>query len=257
MNKLATALCLTSALMACSSAQATAIWHSSGNWLVGLSGGLTHDRSELNVTTSSTLNGSPTGLRQTVVSPRFQDDGWFLGLLAGYQWRCNRWLLGIEGNLDWYDNGGGNNDFAYTDANNRGWSATSDYDRDWVLGLSGRLGYGVTEWLMAYGRVGLEYSDDELNYTQFLDNAAPFNVNASESQDSLRVFAGLGLEMPLPISNWDCLSLRAEYDYHDKGKRVQASGVSTSAASAEWASAGFKPYTQTFFVSLVYNFVTK
>ncbi len=241
MNKIVTALCLSSAVFACAPSQAA--WQ--GSWVVGASGGLVHDRGELTVTDVS--DG-----RQTVVVPRFQDEGWFLGLFGGYQWLCNRWLLGLELNLDWYDNDSDDNNFAYTSSDNTAWNVHSEYDREWVVGLSGRMGYEIATYLLPYVRVGLEYSDDDLHYAQTINNSNPVFRNAADaSQDSVRLFGGMGLEVPVPKFN--CLTLRFEYDYHTKGKRVEAVNNITDAQGSDIVSASRKPYTQTVFASVVWN----
>ncbi len=238
MNKLLTTLCLSSAILACTPLQAA--WQ--GNWLVGASGGYTHNRGELNVTLINELG------RQSVMTSRFKDDGWFLGVLGGYQVRCNGWVLAPEINIDWYDLSDNDNDddFAYTDSSNRGWNAQSEYKREWVAGLTGRVGYDIATWLTPYVRGGLEWSKDKLSYSQTrFDNTR--TIAADGSKNAIRGVVGLGVEVPVP--NYNCITVRAEYDFHGKGRIVDASNTVLS----NTVDVTREPYYQTAFVSVVWN----
>ena len=244
MNKLLTALCLSSAVLACSPLQAA--WQ--GNWLVGASGGYTHSRGELNVTFLDFLGG------QAVVTPRFKDDGWFLGLLGGYQIRCNGWILGEELNFDWYDIstggddhwGSSNDNFAYTDSSDFGWAAHSRFKREWVAGLTTRLGYDICTWLTPYIRGGFEWSKDKLHYRQRRSDDA-LVIGADGSRNSIRVLAGFGVEMPIP--GYNCITVRGEYDFHAKGRIVAANNF----VSNNTLNATRQPNYHTVFASVVWN----
>ncbi|MBS0287191.1 MAG: outer membrane beta-barrel protein [Proteobacteria bacterium] len=242
MNKILTALSLSCAVLACSPLQAA--WQ--GNWLVGASGGYTTDRGELEITMLD--NG-----RQTVTNRRVKDHGWLLGLLGGYQVKCNHWLLGAELNLDWYDldnDDDGERTLAFTDTSNNGWNAASTYEREWVVGLTGRMGYEIATYLMPYVRAGLEWSDDELSYIQTSNNNV-VTAQGDGSQDSLRLIAGIGAEIPFPMV--DGLSMRVEYDYHAKGKRVDLDAAAAGNQNPLFVHASRKPYTQTGIISVVWN----
>ncbi|MGD9591415.1 MAG: outer membrane protein [Candidatus Berkiella sp.] len=246
MNKLATLLCLSSTLLSSFAVQAGGTWK--GNWLVGIDGGLVHDRGELDVTLLNS-NG-----RQTVVTPRFQDDGWFLGILGGYQWQCNRWLLGAELNVDWFGDNDGDNNFAYTDASNVGWVGYSEYEHEWLIGLRGRIGYEIATYLLPYAVAGLEWTDDKLTYRQVNNSTPNATVLSGSSRDSsLRPVVGMGLEVPVP--KWNCITLRFEYDYHFKAERIEVASIAATNGSVETVAASRKPYTQTVYAKAIWNFL--
>lgn len=245
MNKLGTALCLSSALLACVPAQAA--WQ--GNWLVGASGGYFNRRGDLDITMIDTG-------RQTVINRRFEDTGWLLGLVGGYQVKCNNWLLGVELNVNWEDvfDDSEDNNLAFSDASVpnaqaqavQAWNASSTFDRDWVVGLSGRMGFELAPYLMPYIRLGLEWSEDDLNYTQ-TNNSNTVSISADGSRDGVRVFGGIGVEVPVPTING--FTIRAEYDYHRRGRRVEAVNV----VNTLLVNATRDPSAQTAILSVIWN----
>jgi opacity protein-like surface antigen len=197
-----------------------------------------------------------------VVNRRFEDTGWLLGLLGGYQVKCNRWLLGVEVNVDWQDIFDDNEDdnLAFSDASppvpgllgvfgqaTQAWNASSKFERDWVVGLSGRMGYEITPYLMPYIRLGLEWSEDELSYIQ-TNNSNTVSISADGDRDGVRVLAGIGLEVPVPTVNG--LTVRAEYDYHRRGRRVEAVNVINGGFLV---NASRDPTAQTAILSVVWN----
>lgn len=249
MNKILTALSLSCAVLACSPLQAA--WQ--GNWLVGASGGYTTDRGELEITM---LDSG----RQTVTNRRFVDHGWLVGLLGGYQVKCNHWLLGAELNVDWYDldNDDNENTLAFTSASGfanpalqgPAWNGAATYEREWVVGLTGRMGYEIATYLMPYVRLGLEWSDDELSYIQTSNNNV-ITAQGDGSEDSIRGIAGIGAEIPFPMVSG--LSVRVEYDYHTKGKRVDLDAAAAGNQNPLFVHASRKPSYQTGIVSVVWN----
>src|SRR5690606_7018419 len=94
----------------------------------------------------------------------YRDNGYFWGLVGGWQTYCNYWLFGAELNADWHYYEETRN-FAYTQ-NNTGIAIAAHYDRNFILGLSGRAGYQIVDFLMPYIRLGVETSRDKM-YTAF------------------------------------------------------------------------------------------
>lgn len=128
------------------------------------------------------------------------DEGVLLGLLAGWQMRCHRWMFGIEGNVD-FGSFEQNRPFAFTDSvvGNTAFSGNIVYDRDTIYGLTGRIGYFVTPGFMPYVRVGGQVSHDELNYQVTVTSGAlpvPLRDFSSTDDDIYGVVAGIGVEFP-------------------------------------------------------------
>ncbi|MCS5711994.1 outer membrane protein [Candidatus Berkiella aquae] len=245
MKKLGIAICLSSALLA-ANAQA---WE--GNWLLGVSGGYAEREGSNSFTF---LSATPLAGRQSTISHKQQDNGWIGGVFGGYQMGCERWLLGLELNLDWrdYDDA---LEFAFTDLANVGWAVSYNYERDWVLGLTARVGYEFTPYLLPYARFGVEYSRDKLK----VDAQSSLNAVAhlDNHRNSYRPVIGLGAELPMSgipvinnISFLSHLAVRMEYDYHGKGRKVTTGGTASDNGSI---SSSMSPYEQSAIVSLVYN----
>lgn len=264
MKKLGTAICLSSALLLSTAVQAD--WQ--GNWLVGLSGGYAEREGKDYIT----IIGGPVpfGGAQTVYNQRLEDTGWIGSIFGGYQFRCNRWLLGAELNVDWrgYEEG---NDFVFEDASGiaglgalideaipdpRPWAAGVKLERDWVVGLTGRMGYELAPYLLPYIRLGAEWSRDELQFVGARQSGAiplsAVTVAGSEHKNSYRLVAGIGLEVPVPtIAGINGITVRAEYDYHSRGQTV---GVTTAASdNVTLVNSSMNPTEQSAIVSLVWN----
>lgn len=227
-----------------STTAAHAAWQS--NWLVGASGGYASAKGPFNLTILDT-NG-----RQNVFNHTYKDSGFLAGLLAGYQARCQRWLFGLELNADWRDLDR-THDFAQTlttgNANGVGFTGTVEYDREWALALTGRVGYAVAPYLMPYLRVGVEGAEDELTVTGLINNTnAPFEFD--DEDWTYRLVAGIGVEVPLAMFI-DGLTARAEYDYHHRGQGVTARANIFNGALV---AGEMKERNQTGRISVVWNF---
>lgn len=232
----------------------------SSNWLVGAKAGVVSAQGPLVLTV---VNDDG----QNIYNRTFHDEAFTAGLLAGYQARCHRWLMGLELNLDWR-NLDQEHDFADTSSNlgipviitpagvaagGSGFLASAKYERDWAIGLSARVGYSVSKCLMPYLRLGVETSDDELSVS-FLPVAGTFSgsqVAFSESDWTYRLFGGVGVELPFPYLMTG-LTARAEYDYYHRGQGVSA--TASAFANATGFSAEMKERNQTFTLALVWNF---
>ena len=148
------------------------------------------------------------GLAQTlhVSSTRIVDAGSFMGLLGGWQFRCHRWLAGIEANVDFHSFEE-HHRFFISDTSPR--AGTVEYDRGTTYGLILRGGYWITPFFMGYIKAGVQFSRDELTFAdspvaQFLGE--PIN---SEKDDIWGGVAGVGVEIPA----FGRSSVRAEFNY--------------------------------------------
>ncbi len=245
MKKLGIAICLSSALLA-SAAQA---WE--GNWLLGASTGYSAREGKNYITIIDGTSG-----RQSNVTFREYDNNWTVGVLGGYQLSCNRWVMGLEANVDWREDD--NHPFAFTDTSNVGWQGFAKYERDWIVGLTARLGYEIAPYLMPYIRVGGEWHRDEIN----LNISRPLGglqAVLNGKRDVFRVVGGIGIEMPMAaipvlssVSFLSHLAVRLEYDYHSTGRSVGATG--TTNVGGTLVSSSMNPHEQSGILALVWNF---
>jgi opacity protein-like surface antigen len=241
MKKLTTALCLSAALFATTAVHAQ--WQYSA--LVGVSGAHLWGDADVNYFVYDSIE--PDNFKQKF---EVDNDRWAFGILGGFQAKCNRLLLGLELNIDWQNdhNIDGN---LITVFNNSPFSSLAiDYDNDAVVGLTGRIGYDINSWLMTYARAGVETYERDLSYT----NTSLITVFSSAGDASRRTWTfvgGLGAEVPVPVLAG--LSLRAEWNYHARGKSVEVTALLTDGQTFDTVSV--RPdASNSVKASLVYNF---
>lgn len=237
MNKIGTALCLSGLLFANTAAEAQ--WQY--NWLIGASTGWGQTNGHVDFFLD------PPNAPETAFESKRHNDGWLWGILAGYQARCNEWLVGGELSVDWTQHHQ-NNTIQFTDSEDRGWTETTSYKRDALIALTGRLGYAVSEFFLPYARAGIETSENKLTFNGFANDGTTFS--ASGKHRSWNFIGGLGAEMPIPVLTG--LSARLEWNYHAKGKSVHAETV---ASDGSLVAASTKPSANTGVFSIVYNFI--
>ena len=235
MKKITLLLSLVSLLMANA---VHAEWES--NALMGISGGYEWRRSDVNVEVDI--------LTTPIIAFKhpLNDNGFMWGLFAGYQWHCNGWVLGGELSFSWDNNDKNHN----TTLSVGGVPAlvSTNYDRGLIVGVSGRWGYEIVDLLLGYVRLGLESSKDRLSVTGILDGQT---LAADGKRRPFRPFVGAGAEIPIPL--WLGLSMRAEYNYHFKGKSVLIEGATDGNPVSVFANS--KPIMHTVFASVVWNFI--
>jgi hypothetical protein len=145
-------------------------------------------------------------------------------------------------------------DFAFADSQNLvGWNGQISYDRKFVLGLTGRVGYSFVSFLMPYVRFGVEMSDDEI-HSFYRDNTSNIVFPTGDGHTETWVYrflVGIGAELPLPT----CLplSLRMEYNYHSKGKTLDATSVGVGGVAPVF-NASLQPWANSGRIVLVWNF---
>ncbi len=178
MRKLKTALLVSAALLA-TSAQA---WEY--NWLLGVSaGGAWHDSDDnVNVTVFDSVCGATNVF---ALNNNNDDDNFIWGFLAGFQGRCNGWLIGGEINVDWRGNGDDDRNFSF-DSPVLGDVVVGSFshDRDVVVGLTARLGYAVAPFFMPYIRLGVDHGDRDFDYVATTTTLAPAITVAGSNGDN-------------------------------------------------------------------------
>lgn len=242
MKKLKIALCLSTALLASTAAQAQ--WQR--NWLLGVSGAYNWGDGNADFSAFNSTTGT-----LVTFSPSFDADGWDWGILGGYQARCNGWLLGLELSVDWPDRDS-TESFAFaTVGNSVVGAATINFDRDTIVGLTARLGYEISDWFMPYLRAGVETGEDKISFTSIITAPAPTAVASNSGERrAWRFIGGIGAEMPVPVLAG--LSLRLEYNYHSKGRSVESTGLASDNVTVITTST--KQSDNSAKASLVYNF---
>jgi opacity protein-like surface antigen len=220
MKKVGLALCPCSTVFMAQAANAQ--WQ--GNFLLGASGGWAWHNSDDDVL-NVTINHQPGISAYQFGNLGDRDDSnFFGGLLAGYQAKCNGWLLGGEVSVDWLDRGDNNGVSATVVDPIDGaisFTASDDNHNDAIVGLTARLGYEVSPWFMPYIRLGAEYGGHRngFNYTATAPAAAdpaPYAVVSDDDNDHRWGFiGGLGAEIPVPV--FSGISFRGEWNYHSRG----------------------------------------
>lgn len=147
-------------------------------------------------------------------SEHLVDNGVLMGLFAGWQWRHNRFMAGIEASVD-FDDFEKSESFVYQEAIT-GFNViygTTLYDRGDLFGFSGRLGYFVTPFFMPYVRLGAQFSRDEVNYQAYIGRPGvsyPQPDFSSEKRDVWGILGGVGAEFPTYIGG---STIRIEYNF--------------------------------------------
>ena len=149
--------------------------------------------------------------RATAFTPEFSRDVSFSNVTVGGHLGCNyqvnRFVVGIEGDLNWADvsgrdlirGGGGIEQFF-------------GHRFDWYGTVRGRLGYAVDRWHI-YGTAGAAFSDIKMTYDLFAFDSL---VSRDRGASKTGWVAGGGVEYALS-PNWIG---RLEYLYHRFGEEV-------------------------------------
>ncbi len=146
---------------------------------------------------------------------RITEQGVMFSVLGGWQWRCNRFLLGAEANVD-FNSYEKDRQFAFLDVYtfNQGIVGTVLYDRGDIFSVTGRAGYFVTPFFMPYIRLGAQMSRDEVSYQALVNVPGAPGVAApdfsSRKKDVYGLIGGIGAEFPTYIGS---STIRFEYNY--------------------------------------------
>jgi opacity protein-like surface antigen len=228
---------------------AYADWHS--NWLVGASTGYAQRRGPLDI---NVLYLSPLIVPSlsTFVEDEITNPGVTWGLFAGYQVRCNSWLMGAELNVD-VENFHHHRQFVFADIFNAfSWDVDGHYKRGATIGLTGRIGYAMAPYFIAYMRAGAETSKDKLHVrVKGAPNVFPFIIPMDETRWVYRYLVGAGAETPIFCTP---ISLRLEYNFHSRGRALASSGFVPSFPDPMFNTL-MHPTENSLKLALVWNFV--
>ncbi len=214
-----------------------------GNWLAGLSVGLSEREGNIDLTINHLQ-----GVNSELIHNQ-EDVGVVGGLLGGYQVRCNDWLFGAELNIEWQELDREQNG-AFTNQLREGVNTMARYHQGNILALTGRFGYEMFPNFLPYVRLGVQSSRDKLTYSI----SSPVDIAAVDMEGIRRVYrltAGIGAETPIPMLMG--LSLRGEYNYAAKAGAIEAQSLAID--NATLVNASMRPRTNTLLVSFVLNFI--
>lgn len=252
MKKIGILLCLSSSLFAASAAQAG--WE--GNWLLGVSGGWAwHSDRDADVTI---IHPAPGGeITSYQVGDLGDNNNFIWGLLAGYQARCNGWLLGGEVNVDWRKRNDDDTTFSIVDpVDGVITGSVSGNSHNAMVGLTARIGYEVSRYFLPYIRLGAEVTRaNDVNFVAIAPAAAvPYSVAYNSDRNHRWGFVGgVGAEFPVPLCN--ALSLRAEYNYHSHSKHDDIAALASDLGTLYTISGNGNRHENTGKASLVWNFL--
>lgn len=250
-----TILAISSLLSCCGIANAYSefpqdLWkHKYGHIVAGIYGGQAVREEELNLNIQ--FGGFPSRIPAAYVN-ELSDNGLEWGLLIGYQEVYHhRLITGIEFNVGQLDLDH-THQVAFSDpAATYGTNAEINYVQDWVVNLTGRLGYALTPVFIPFLRGGVEVSRDD---SKILFTANSWNfpqVVLDDERWVYRFLIGIGLEVPVPCRN---ISIRAEYLFHSKGKTIETDGRLSDGVVNPLFYAEQQPYTKSGRLSLIWNF---
>jgi len=246
---------------------AQAYWQ--GSWLIGASGSYGERSGDVDIQMVYTTNFVPVPLRTSYITEKYVDRGTIWGLFAGYQIRCNRFLVGLEANYDWDDMNNNAHDFAFLDTlaqtsvvvpPGNSYIATAQYERDPTFGVSCRFGYDVNPCFMPFIRIGGETSKDSLTLSfggvPFLNS---LSTTIKDSDRIYRLFGGVGAEISSILWRSTLLqpiSFRVEYCVHAASDdAVEAVGMINDGTYSPLFVNKMKPVTHTGKISIVWNFI--
>ena len=240
MKKLMILAVASSALMA-GTAQA-ALQH---GFEVGARGGYAWDSGhELNV--NSVFNNANGRLD---FSKDVHDNGGVFGVFAGYNWLCNELLLGVDLSADWKGNND-RTDFLTRSSGDFNFLNSVGFERDWMYGISGRMGYKAYDFMTPFVRLGLERVRNKLAYDLDFPNppaATQRILGFEESKHKTGYLVGLGMDIPVFNKH---TNVRVEYQYHWQN-RVKYDFA--NAANVFDGSADMKPRAHFLTIGLLWS----
>jgi outer membrane immunogenic protein len=173
-----------------------------------------------NVTTTG-AGTVTTALATLPLSGRADVNGFIGGAQLGYNWQRERWLLGLEGDIQ-FSNERGSGDVCTVAGCPTGSAVfTRDYKLDWFGTARGRVGFLPTERLLLYATGGAAYGNfSGSSWTLPLDIG---------TWSSLRLgwTVGAGVEAAIG-SNW---SVKFEYLYMDLGNVGGSSAINQTSTT--------------------------
>ena len=200
-----------------------------------------------NVTTArgATVLTSVTVLATLPLTGRADVNGFIGGAQLGYNWQREKWLFGLEGDIQ-FSNERGSGDVCTVAGCPPGSTVfTRDYKLDWFGTARGRVGFLPAERILLYATGGLAYGNfSGSSWTLPQDIGTWSQVRAGWT-------VGAGAEAALG-NNW---SVKFEYLYMDLGHVGGSSANTTSITSA--ANTPSPGVTTTTTTNLAYVFNTR
>lgn len=142
----------------------------------------------------------------TTTNPRFA--GALGGVQAGYDWQRDRWVFGVEANIN-ATNAHGGRACPNIDATCESWV-------NWIGTATGRIGYALWDRSLWYARGGLAYANSKILGSCNTGPVDVFNIGncgANDTHTKLGWTVGIGSEFAL-ARNW---TVRSETNYYDLG----------------------------------------
>jgi opacity protein-like surface antigen len=221
-----------------------------GHFLAGIFGGHAVREKELHIQIQS--GGFP-DLQSAEYFNDLSENGLFWGGLIGYQKVYDlRLIAGVEFDIANYSNLNHTHTIAFSDAQGLyGTFAEVSYEQDWLVDLTGRVGYALSETCIPFVRFGVEVSRDKSRIV-FTENSLGFpQITLEDRRWVYRFLTGLGIEVPIPCRN---VSIRFEYLFHSKGKTIETDAIYLDGIVNPIYYAEQQPYTHSGRLSFVWNF---
>ncbi|MCW5702229.1 MAG: porin family protein [Bradyrhizobium sp.] len=147
----------------------------------------------------------------------YSTDGGLAGGQVGCNWQTGRFVLGIEGDIDWADIGG-----SQTILTNVGGFApgtfTSSQNLSWLATIRGRAGFTATDSLLLYVTGGVAFGNVNYGLNFAFPATNDFHTIATSNTETGWT-VGAGAEWAF-TPNW---TVKAEYLYVDLGDRTLVS----------------------------------
>lgn len=175
---------------------------------VGVRGGYAwqHDE-DLNVAAGF----NPGGAQTLYYTKDLHDNGWLGGVFAGYNWVCNSLLFGLDLSADWL-NADDSHQFLRASNTPNNFLNTARFEKDFMYGISARLGYKASDMMTPFLRLGIERVNNKLDLN--IDSTtvpAVRQLGLAQSRHETGYLAGLGVDIPVFNKH---TNVRIEYQYH-------------------------------------------
>lgn len=176
------------------------------NWTgfyLGAQAGYAFSDSSYSVSTQPVVNGNPIG------GISFDNNGFLIGVHAGYNYQVNNFVFGLEGDIEFADLEDGG-----SAASNLG-TVNYQTDYNYLASITGRVGVAFDQALI-YVKGGVAFAD--IDYSL---NIPAVNGTWSTSDTRTGYVIGAGLQYAYD-NNW---STRIEYTYTDFGDETVSAPV--------------------------------
>lgn len=189
------------------------------------------------------LTSVTTALPTLPLSGSADVNGFIGGGQLGYNWQRDRWVFGLEGDIQFSNERGSGDVCTVAGCPAGSFQFTRDYKLDWFGTARGRIGFLPAERILLYATGGLAYGGFSGS-----SSTLPMNIG-TWSQTRAGWTVGAGAEAALG-SNW---SVKFEYLYMDLG-HVGGSSANTTTVTSVGPIGGITTTTTT---NLAYLFNTK